>query len=56
MVSAHASMTMTDAEFDPAVADVMTALDASNIDATSKTNVGAILESLRPAVMGTAAN
>lgn len=56
MVSTHASMTMTDEEFDSAVADVMTALDASNIDAASKTDVGAILESLRPAVMGTAAN
>jgi hemoglobin len=56
MVSTHAALTMTDEEFDSAVSDVMTALDASKIDAASKADVVAILESLRPAVMGIAAN
>ena len=55
MVSTHAGMSMSEADFDSAVADVMTALGASNIDDTSKAEVAAILESLRPAVMGTAA-
>ena len=55
MVSAHASMTMTDAEYDSAVADVATAAAANGVDADSIAAVGVILESLRPAVMGTAA-
>ncbi len=54
MTSAHAGMNMSEANFDSAVADVMTALGASNIDEASKAEVGAILESLRTAVMGTA--
>lgn len=53
MTSAHAGMNMSEADFDSAVADVMTALGASNIDDASKAEVAAILESLRPAVMGT---
>jgi len=54
MTSAHAGMNISEADFDSAVADVMTALGVSNIDAASKAEVGAILESLRAAVMGTA--
>lgn len=53
MVTAHASMDMTDAEFDSAVSDVAKAAEANGIDADSIAAVGAILESLRPAVMGT---
>jgi hemoglobin len=53
MVTAHASMDMTDAEYDSAVSDVAKAAEANGIDANSIAEVGAILESLRPAVMGT---
>jgi len=55
MVTAHASMEMTDAEYDSAVADVAKAAEANGIDTDSIAEVGTILESLRPAVMGTAA-
>jgi hemoglobin len=55
MTSAHASMNMSDADFDSAVRDVMTALSDNDIDDAAKAEVKAILESLRPAVMGTAA-
>ena len=54
MTAAHASMQMSDADFDSAVADVMTAVDANGVTADAKAEVKAILESLRPAVMGTA--
>ncbi len=54
MTTAHASMDMSDEEYDAAVADVMTAVNANGIDADSAAEVAAILESLRPAVMGTA--
>ncbi len=54
MLTAHASMDMTDADFDSAVADVANAAAANGIDADAIAAVGAILESLRPAVMGTA--
>ena len=54
MTSAHAHMNMTDADFDSAVADVLKAVDKNGIGATEKAEVAAILESLRPAVMGTA--
>lgn len=53
MTAAHASMKMSDADFDSAVADVLKAVDANDIDADAKSEVAAILESLRPAVMGT---
>jgi len=53
MVSTHASMEMTDADFDSAVADVAKAAEANGVDADSIAAVGVILESLRPAVMGT---
>ena len=52
MTSTHASMNMSDADFDSAVADVATAAAANGIDADTIAAVGAILESLRPAVMG----
>ena len=55
MISTHASMEMSDAEYDSAVADVLSAAEANGVDADSRADVGAILESLRPAVMGTAA-
>ena len=54
MVSAHASMEISDAEYDSAVADVLSAAEANGVDADARAEVGAILESLRLAVMGTA--
>ena len=54
MTSAHATMGLSDADFDSAVADVLKALDKNGIGDAEKTEVAAILESLRPAVMGTA--
>jgi hemoglobin len=54
MTTTHASMDMSDAEFSSAVADVLSAAEANGVDADSRADVGAILESLRPAVMGTA--
>lgn len=53
MTAAHASMDMSDADYDSAVADVMSAVKANGVDADSAAEVAAILESLRPAVMGT---
>ena len=44
---------MSDADFDSAVADVMTAVSQNGVDEASQAEVAAILESLRPAVMGT---
>ena len=52
MTSTHASMHMSDADFDSAVSDVAAAAAANGIDADTIAAVGAILESLRPAVMG----
>lgn len=54
MTTAHASMNMSDADFDSAVADVLTAVKTNGVDAESAAEVAAILESLRPGVMGTA--
>jgi hemoglobin len=54
MPSTHASMNMSDADFDSAVADVLKAVDGNGVSAEAKAEVAAILESLRPAVMGTA--
>lgn len=56
MTSAHADMNMSDADFDSAVADVLTAVKSNGVDDESAAEVAAILESLRPAVMGAAAN
>lgn len=53
MTTAHASMDMSDADYDSAVADVLKAVKANGVDAESAAEVAAILESLRPAVMGT---
>ena len=52
MTTTHASMGLSDADFDSAVADVLLALDQNGIGEAEKTDVAAILESLRPAVMG----
>lgn len=52
MTSIHASMNMSDADFDSAVADVAAAAAANGIDPDTIAAVGAILESLRPAIMG----
>ena len=53
MTTAHASMNISDAEYDSAVADVLKSAEANGVDAKSVAEVAAILESLRPAVMGT---
>lgn len=53
MTSAHAAMGLSDADFDNAVADVLRAVDKNGIGEAEKAEVAAILESLRPAVMGT---
>ena len=53
MTTAHASMHMSDADYDSAVADVMKAVKVNGVDPQSASEVAAILESLRPAVMGT---
>ena len=53
MTSAHATMKMSNADFDSAVRDVAAAAAANGIDEETIAAVGAILESLRPAVMGT---
>lgn len=54
MTSAHAGMGLSDADFDSAVADVLRAVDHNGKGEAEKTEVAAILESLRPAIMGTA--
>lgn len=54
MTTAHAHMNMSDADFDSAVADVLNAVGKNGIGEGEKAEVAAILESLRPAVMGTA--
>ncbi len=53
MTTAHASMDMSDADYDSAVADVLKAVKSNGVDADSTAEVAAILESLRPGVMGT---
>ena len=52
MTTTHASMGLSDEDFDSAVADVLLALDQNGIGDTEKAEVATILESLRPAVMG----
>lgn len=54
MTSTHASMSMSDADFDSAVADVLKAVSKNVEDEAVAQEVNAILQSLRPAVMGTA--
>jgi len=53
MTTAHATMGMSGEDFDTAVADVLLALDQNDIGEAEKAEVATILESLRPAVMGT---
>ena len=53
MTTTHADMGLSGADFDSAVADVLRALDQNGIGEAEKVEVSAILESLRPAVMGT---
>jgi hemoglobin len=53
MTTTHASMGLSDEDFDSAVADVLLALDQNGIGDAEKAEVASILESLRPAVMGT---
>jgi hemoglobin len=53
MTTTHATMGLSNDDFDKAVADVLLALDQNDIGEAEKTEVAAILESLRPAVMGT---
>ncbi len=53
MTSAHAAMHMSDADFDSAVADVLKAVSMNVEDEAVAQDVNAILQSLRPAVMGT---
>jgi hemoglobin len=53
MTTAHASMNMSYADFDSAAPDVLKSVEANGVDAESAAEVGAILESLRAAVMGT---
>jgi hemoglobin len=53
MTTTHAAMHMSDADFDSAVADVMSSVRANGVSEEAQTEVAAILESLRPAVMGT---
>lgn len=52
MTTTHATMNMTDADFDSAIADTVKVLEANGIDVDSQADVVAILESLRPAIMG----
>jgi hemoglobin len=52
MTTTHASMGLSNDDFDKAVADVLLALDQNDIGDAEKAEVAAILESLRPAVMG----
>lgn len=54
MTTTHEDMGLSDADFDSAVADVLMALEKNEIGQDAQAEVAAILESLRPAVMGTA--
>jgi hemoglobin len=54
MTTAHAPLGLTDADFDAAVSDVLKAVAMNVEDAAVAEEVNAILQSLRPAVMGTA--
>jgi hemoglobin len=54
MTTAHAPLGLTEADFDAAVSDVLKAVAMNVEDAAVAEEVNAILQSLRPAVMGTA--
>jgi hemoglobin len=51
MVTAHAHLDLTNEEFDMAIADVLAALTAHDIDAESAAEVNNILQSMRGAVV-----
>lgn len=53
MTTAHAPLGLTEADFDAAVADVLKAVSMNVEDEAVANEVNAILQSLRPAVMGT---
>jgi hemoglobin len=55
MTSSHAALGLTEADFDAAVSDVLKAVRKNVEDESVAEEVNAILQSLRPAVMGTAA-
>jgi hemoglobin len=55
MTSAHAPLGLTEADFDAAVSDVLKAVRKNVEEEAVAEEVNAILQSLRPAVMGTAA-
>lgn len=55
MTSSHAPLGLTEADFDAAVSDVLKAVRKNVEDESVAEEVNAILQSLRPAVMGTAA-
>jgi truncated hemoglobin YjbI len=55
MVTTHTGMNMSDADFDAAVSDVLKAVRKNVEEEAVAEEVNAILQSLRPAVMGTAA-
>lgn len=54
MTTTHASMGLTDEDFDSAVADIMKSLEKNGKDASVRADVTTILYSLKPGVMGTA--
>jgi len=54
MTTAHAPLGLTEADFDAAVGDVIKAVGMNVEDPAVADEVNAILQSLRPAVMGTA--
>jgi hemoglobin len=54
MTTAHAPLGLTEADFDAAVSDVIKAVGMNVEDPAVADEVNAILQSLRPAVMGTA--
>jgi hypothetical protein len=54
MTTAHAPLNLTEADFDAAVSDVLKAVAMNVEDEAVAQEVNAILQSLRPAVMGTA--
>jgi hemoglobin len=53
MTTAHAPLGLTEADFDAAVSDVLKAVNMNVEDEAVAGEVNAILQSLRPAVMGT---
>jgi hemoglobin len=56
MTTTHASMGLTDEDFDSAVADIMKSLEKNGKDESVRADVTTVLYSLKPAVMGAAGN